>query len=175
MNNIFTQIKILCRLVACAPRLNQQRRQRRRLAVPNINVSVNVNVSVDVDVNGDARAFLSRNLLYFFNLTQLSQLISEYLIVWQISHGAQDVHNVLTREANKSPEPIPILSPLLPLVSASQYLFLFQIPSSNWEYAAVNVYSTHTLGLFVYNLRLYEMGILYYLMIIYTFITPITK
>lgn len=66
---------------------------------------------------------LSRNLLYFFNLTQLSQLISEYLIVWQISHGAQDVHNVLTREANKSPELILNLS--LPLVSVSQYLFLF--------------------------------------------------
>lgn len=31
-------------------------------------------------------AFLSLSL--FFNLTQLSQLISEYLIVWQISHAA---------------------------------------------------------------------------------------
>lgn len=67
LNNIFTQIKILCRLVACAPRLNQQRRQRRRrVAVPNINVSANVNVSVDVDVNGGARAFLSLEIYYIF-------------------------------------------------------------------------------------------------------------
>lgn len=95
---------------------------------------------------------LSRNLLYFFNLTQLSQLISEYLIVWQISHGAQDVHNVLTREANKSPELILNLS--LPLVSVSQYLFLFKIPSSNWDYVAVTVYLTHTRVSFVNTLRL---------------------
>lgn len=102
---------------------------------------------------------LSRNLLYFFNLTQLSQLISEYLIVWQISHSAQDVRNVLTREANKSPELILILS--LPLVSVSQYrtgimwLFLF---------------TRHTtLVSFVNTLRLYKMAILYYLMITYTF------